>query len=242
MNEYRYALRLELGDKFNSVITVALRIVTRLKKDWIVMGRRPHGICAAAMLISSRAHGFGPTQKEIMDIFRISGDTLKRRLTEFKSIPSAQLSVTQLFTVDSSVEFDPPAYIRNLLADVDLTDNLLQWNLSDNPDERVTVDPVAMRAGGKRDQQDEFAIERVHEIELENELKGYMPPNDHEEGRNYAARNNSSNDRDETDNQSFGGATAHNVNQSAITTVLGDVVVAVPVQLPKSAKYKIFQT
>lgn len=36
----------------------ALRIVGRMKRDWIVAGRRPAGICAAALLISARAHGF----------------------------------------------------------------------------------------------------------------------------------------------------------------------------------------
>ena len=35
---HRYAMRMELGEKMNSVITVALRVITRLKKDWIVTG------------------------------------------------------------------------------------------------------------------------------------------------------------------------------------------------------------
>lgn len=114
---HRFALRLEVGEKINSVITIALRIVTRMKKDWIVMGRRPDGICAAAMLVSSRAHGFPATQSEVAKIFRISADTVKHRLDDFRATPSAQLSVTQFSQHDSTVEFDPPSYIRNLLAD-----------------------------------------------------------------------------------------------------------------------------
>ena len=59
---HRFALRLSLNEKMNSVIIIALRIVTRLKKDWIVMGRRPDGVCAVALLISARAHGFPISQ------------------------------------------------------------------------------------------------------------------------------------------------------------------------------------
>jgi transcription factor IIIB subunit 2 len=51
---HRFAARLDVGDKLGAVITTALRIITRLKKDWITQGRRPDGICAAAILIASR--------------------------------------------------------------------------------------------------------------------------------------------------------------------------------------------
>lgn len=109
---HRYATRLDLGDKINSVITTALRIVSRLKKDWIATGRRPDGICAAAMLIGCRAHGFNIGQGVVSKIFRISSETLKRRLDDFKATPSAQLTISQFNVSDLDVEFDPPSYIR----------------------------------------------------------------------------------------------------------------------------------
>ena len=74
---HRFSARLDLGDKMNLVSTTALRIVTRLKKDWINSGRRPDGVCAAAMLIAARSHGFHKSQAEIGKIFRVSTDTLK---------------------------------------------------------------------------------------------------------------------------------------------------------------------
>ena len=43
---HRFSARLELGEKMSAVSQTALRLVTRLKKDWIVMGRRPDGVCA----------------------------------------------------------------------------------------------------------------------------------------------------------------------------------------------------
>lgn len=142
---HRFALRLEVGEKINSVITIALRIVTRLKKDWIVMGRRPDGICAAAMLISARAHGFPTTQSEVSKIFRISADTVKSRLDEFKATPSAQLSVTQFSHHDSTVEFDPPSYIRNLLAD-NVTQQPIVLSLEEEKGDGDEADPTTATA------------------------------------------------------------------------------------------------
>lgn len=112
---HRFAQRLELGPKVNAVATTALRIVTRMKKDWIILGRRPDGICACAMLVSCRAHGFAKAQSDIAKIFRVSGDTLRKRLDDFMATPSAQLTVEQFHFQDSNVEFDPPSFIRNQL-------------------------------------------------------------------------------------------------------------------------------
>lgn len=112
---HRFSARLELGDKMSAVSTTALRIVTRFKKDWVSLGRRPDGVCAAAMLIAARAQGFHKSQEEVAKIFRISGDTLSRRLHEFASTPSAQLTVDEFHSLDDANEFDPPGFISNQL-------------------------------------------------------------------------------------------------------------------------------
>jgi hypothetical protein len=38
-------------------------------------------------------------------------------LEDFRSIPSAQLTLEQFHTVDAEVEYDPPSYIRNVVRD-----------------------------------------------------------------------------------------------------------------------------
>ena len=40
----RFAHKLELGDKTHEVSMTALRLVSRMKKDWIHFGRRPSGM------------------------------------------------------------------------------------------------------------------------------------------------------------------------------------------------------
>lgn len=111
---HRFAARLDLGDKTNAVVTTTLRIIAQFKKDWITTGRRPDGVCAAAMLIATRAHGFSVKQHEMFKLFRISSDTLKKRLDDFKATPSSQLTLDQFQTFQSEIEYDPPSYLYNL--------------------------------------------------------------------------------------------------------------------------------
>lgn len=55
---HRFAEKLDFGDKKHLVAMTALRLVSRMKRDWITRGRRPTGICAAALLIAAKMHGF----------------------------------------------------------------------------------------------------------------------------------------------------------------------------------------
>ena len=43
----RFAARLEFGRKEMAVASTALRLVQRMSRDWIQIGRRPAGICGA---------------------------------------------------------------------------------------------------------------------------------------------------------------------------------------------------
>ena len=53
----RFANKLGLGEKTHEVSRSALRVVSRMKRDWLQVGRRPSGICGAALLIAARLHG-----------------------------------------------------------------------------------------------------------------------------------------------------------------------------------------
>ena len=44
-----------------AVSLTALRLTKRMQRDWIVRGRRPLGIVAAALLLAARIHGFRRT-------------------------------------------------------------------------------------------------------------------------------------------------------------------------------------
>jgi transcription factor IIIB subunit 2 len=183
---HRYATRLELGDKMSNVITTSLRIVTRLKKDWIATGRRPDGICAVAMLIAARAYGFNISQGVIAKIFRISGETLKRRLDDFKATPSAQLTLVQFNVNDLDTEFDPPSFIRSV---VDASVANGQGVVLSLPGQKATVGVEFT----ENDQGSEGDEERISTADLENDemyhmLDGSADEDKHEECFVYRSR------------------------------------------------------
>ena len=111
---YRFAAHLELDDKANAVALTALRLVGRMKRDWIVAGRRPAGICAAALLIAARAHGFSRHPQDVTRILRVCGLTVSTRVKEFEQTPTAQLTLDQFSRgVEFQTEADPPVFTRN---------------------------------------------------------------------------------------------------------------------------------
>ena len=68
----RYAPMLEFGEKTHEVSNTALRLLSRMKKDWIHFGRRPSGLCGAALLISSRLHEFNRTLEDVLKVQKFS--------------------------------------------------------------------------------------------------------------------------------------------------------------------------
>jgi transcription initiation factor TFIIIB Brf1 subunit/transcription initiation factor TFIIB len=137
---YRFAAHL-LDDGANAVALTALRLVGRMKRDWIVAGRRPAGICAAALLIAARAHGYSPEYAHVTKILRVCGLTVQARVQEFARTPAANYSLTEfaarggggdeaagpLAVLDDDnaavpaelddTEMDPPIFVRNKLVE-----------------------------------------------------------------------------------------------------------------------------
>jgi len=109
----RFAAMLEFEEKTHVVATTALRLVQRMKRDWIQTGRRPSGICGAGLLIAARIHGFRRTQKEVIRVVRTCDVTLRKRLLEFVETPSGGLTTEQFDGIDLEEECDPPAFIRS---------------------------------------------------------------------------------------------------------------------------------
>eukprot|EP00041_Stephanoeca_diplocostata_P025724 m.679073 g.679073 ORF g.679073 m.679073 type:complete len:529 (-) comp22810_c0_seq6:2435-4021(-) len=108
----RFANKMGFEDKTHEVGRTALRLVARMKRDWIQVGRRPSGICGAGLLIAARLHGFSRTQKEIIKVVRICESTLRKRLEEFEDTPSSELTTKQFMQIDLEGEADPPAFAQ----------------------------------------------------------------------------------------------------------------------------------
>lgn len=108
---HRFAAKLELGEAASAVGATALKVVQRMKRDWIETGRRPAGVCAAALLVAARAHGFHRTQQDVVNALRVCGMTVSKRLADFQATPAAQLTLREFHaTSDDADEQDPPAF------------------------------------------------------------------------------------------------------------------------------------
>ena len=72
----------------------ALRLVARMKRDWIHHGRRPAGLCGAgmymymhmysyiwyiALLVASRIHNFSRSVREVAKVVKLSEGTIRKR-------------------------------------------------------------------------------------------------------------------------------------------------------------------
>uniref|UniRef100_A0A3Q2D8X6 Transcription factor TFIIB cyclin-like domain-containing protein n=1 Tax=Cyprinodon variegatus TaxID=28743 RepID=A0A3Q2D8X6_CYPVA len=88
----------------------ALRLVQRMKRDWMHTGRRPSGLCGAALLVAARLHDFCRTIKEIVNVVKVCETTLRKRLTEFEDTPTSQLTIEEFMKVDLDQECDPPCF------------------------------------------------------------------------------------------------------------------------------------
>lgn len=108
---YRFASKLELYHDTDKVALSAVRIAKRMQHDNITHGRRPAGICGAAVIMAARAHNYRRTVREVVYIAKVTMATIQERMDEFASVPAAQMTVKDFHDKDPLEEgpsHDPP--------------------------------------------------------------------------------------------------------------------------------------
>jgi transcription factor IIIB subunit 2 len=121
-----------------------------MKRDWIDVGRRPSGLCGAAILISARCHGFKRTTQQIVTVVNVCDETIRKRLDEFSKTDAANMTKEEFDRFVSSKGFDdngmdPPCFKRQIEEDyqkfiqkkANEIDNIFN-NTSDNKSEITT--------------------------------------------------------------------------------------------------------
>ncbi|XP_062901582.1 BRF1 RNA polymerase III transcription initiation factor subunit b isoform X2 [Mobula hypostoma] len=106
----RFAHMLEFGNRNHEVSMTALRLLQRMKRDWMHTGRRPSGLCGAALLVAARMHDFRRTVKEVIRVVKVCESTLRKRLNEFEETPTSQLTIDEFMKIDLEQECDPPSF------------------------------------------------------------------------------------------------------------------------------------
>ncbi|KAL2133069.1 hypothetical protein VTI74DRAFT_2973 [Chaetomium olivicolor] len=107
---FRFATKLEFLHDTNKVALSAIRIAQRMRHDNITHGRRPAGICGAALIMAARAHNYRRTVREVVYIAKVTMATLQERMEEFANVPSAQMTIQEFHESEALPEtsHDPP--------------------------------------------------------------------------------------------------------------------------------------
>ncbi|KAM7272588.1 hypothetical protein ACFE04_027251 [Oxalis oulophora] len=74
------------------VIKTARDIIASMKRDWMQTGRKPSGLCGAALYISALSHGIKCSKLDVVKVVHICEATLTKRLIEFENTESGSLS------------------------------------------------------------------------------------------------------------------------------------------------------
>eukprot|EP01018_Ginkgo_biloba_P027487 Gb_34247 [translate_table: standard] len=90
--------------QFHAIANTALRILASMKRDWMQTGRKPSGVCGAALYISALSHGFGCTKADVVSIVHICEATLTKRLIEFENTESGSLTAEEFETKAKELE------------------------------------------------------------------------------------------------------------------------------------------
>ncbi|KAE8350652.1 hypothetical protein BDV28DRAFT_138726 [Aspergillus coremiiformis] len=109
---YRFAKQLEFGTATMQVASEAVRIVQRMNRDWMTTGRRPAGICGAALILAARMNNFRRTVREVVYVVKVTEITISQRLNEFSATESGELTVDQFRSVQLENAHDPPSFTR----------------------------------------------------------------------------------------------------------------------------------
>mmetsp|Transcript_19533 Transcript_19533/g.45432 ORF Transcript_19533/g.45432 Transcript_19533/m.45432 type:complete len:532 (+) Transcript_19533:117-1712(+) len=84
----RYSRKLDIAPgTFQKVQSTALRLIQFMHREWICIGRRPNGLCGAALLIATFFHGMKISAQEVADVVRMKEGTIKLRLWELRQTP-----------------------------------------------------------------------------------------------------------------------------------------------------------
>ncbi|KAJ5499790.1 Transcription factor TFIIB [Penicillium expansum] len=145
---YRFAKQLEFEPSLMAVAGEAVRIVQRMNRDWMTTGRRPAGLCGAALILAARMNNFRRTVREVVYIVKVTETTISQRLNEFGSTESGELTVDQFRSVQLENTHDPPH--PSLAGEKRLPETAAELEDDDSPTESETesVQPPRIDADG----------------------------------------------------------------------------------------------
>lgn len=114
------ALKFE-QDKEKEILEFVLKLLAKMRRNWLAKGRRPSGLIAACFYIACRCFNIEKSYKEISKVLKVSEETIRKRVNEFSNLEVAQLSKEEFQKLsienDHFTPEDPPAFKKAQLMD-----------------------------------------------------------------------------------------------------------------------------
>ncbi|OJD13067.1 hypothetical protein ACJ73_09250 [Blastomyces percursus] len=160
---YRFAKQLEFGSSMMQVASEAVRIVQRMNRDWMITGRRPAGICGAALILAARMNNFRRTVREVVYVVKVTELTIHQRLNEFKATASGDLTVDQFRSVQLENSHDPPSFTQGKRLKQAMKEKISTTTeiVSDDDEDENAPDSTSSPVNTRRVDADGFAIPDV---------------------------------------------------------------------------------
>jgi transcription factor IIIB subunit 2 len=120
----KYCRKLEFGEATRQVAEDAVKIVRRMKRDWMVTGRHPAGLCGACIILAARMNNFRRSTREVVYVAKVADITIMKRVEEFRRTRAAALTVDQFreYGVRIKHQHDPPALHESQLKQIKFDD------------------------------------------------------------------------------------------------------------------------
>lgn len=142
------------------VASDAIRLVSRMNRDWIVQGRRPSGICGACLLLAARMNNYRRSVREVVYVVKVADLTIQKRLEEFKMTKSSSLTVGEFRNLWLEQAHDPPSFgpkkskkrkrVRDVTDDGEVTGDVDGETTGENdPTTSTTTGAQSKRARGE---------------------------------------------------------------------------------------------
>ena len=111
-------LNLDLKSQKN-VYDISLKIIQCMKKDWLIEGRNPLGICGASIYLSLSINNFKSDINFISKIVNIRKETIKKRINEFLNSRFSKFWKDEFLNLNLNLFNDvyPPSFIKNRFLD-----------------------------------------------------------------------------------------------------------------------------
>lgn len=138
---HRFCSQLKFNNK--EILKFSTLLVSRMKKDWILEGRRPNNSCGAALLIASRIFNEERDVSEVARVVHASIATIIKRLDEIRDTESADLQIDQFKEIWLDKEADPPVFKK--AQKIESERDLRESAIIDTPSSVVDEDSIELR-------------------------------------------------------------------------------------------------